>query len=364
MYSSWGHNLKINLFGESHGPAIGVTLEGLPPGFPLDFSAIQAHLQRRAPGRSPWSSARQEADVPQFLSGLYQGKTTGTPLTAIIPNTDAHSDDYASHRLMPRPGHADCTGHIHYQGHQDPRGGGHFSGRLTAPLTLAGAICLQILRSCHGITIQAHIAEIASILDATYSPLNPQLDVASQSFPVINRAQGERMIAAIQSAHERGDSVGGIIEAVATGLPMGIGGPLWGRLNAQLAYMLMAIPGFKGIEFGTGFEAARMTGSIHNDPFSPSTEHPFNRASNHAGGLEGGITNGMPLILRCAVKPTASIQLPQASIDLQTHTPELCVTQGRHDPCIVPRAVPVVESAIALVLLDNLLDPSTPHEPH
>ncbi|MCL1888196.1 MAG: chorismate synthase [Kiritimatiellaeota bacterium] len=326
MSSTWGHNLKISLFGESHGPAVGVTLDGLPPSEALDLDAIQKHLARRAPGANIGDTPRREPDAPEILSGFFNGKTTGTPLCAIIRNHDAQSADYSTIE-KPRPGHADLTGALRYNHANDPRGGGHFSGRLTAPLTFAGAVCLQILAR-RGVTIHARIVEIAGIAD------------------------GEKILAAIQAARGAGDSVGGIVECVATGLPAGLGDPIFGNVESRVASLLFAIPAVKGVEFGAGFGVARMRGSQCNDAPFYDGDGEVRRASNNAGGIEGGITNGMPLVVRCAFKPTPSIALTQSTVNLATRKNDTLETKGRHDACIVPRAVPVVESAVAIALLD------------
>lgn len=327
-----GTHLHLSLFGESHGPYIGCTLHGLPPGHPIDFPHLHSHLARRAPGHHPLTTPRREPDLPQFISGLYNGHTTGAPLTALIPNTDTRPTDYDPH--IPRPGHADLTAHIRYQGYNDPRGGGHLSGRLTAPLTLAGALCLQLLAPRH-ITITSHITSIGP-----HTP--PDLD------------------AAIARARDSGDSLGGTLTCTATGLPPGLGNPLYDTIQSRLAALLFSIPAVKALEFGDGFHSTLLTGSQNNDPIYYDSTGAITRPTNHAGGLEGRLTNGQPLVLRLAIKPTPSISLPQPSINLTTQTNTTLTTLGRHDPCILPRALPVIESAVALILLDFLLPTLTP----
>ena len=320
MSSIWGHNLKISLFGESHGPAIGVTLDGLPPGEEIDFEKIKTHLARRAPGNHISDTPRREPDEVEILSGVYNNKTTGTPLAAIIRNRDVRSGDYAELVARPRPGHADITGALRYNHFNDPRGGGHFSGRLTAPLTFAGGVCLQILEH-RGIQINARVFEIGDV----------------------------------EIARKEGDSVGGMVECLATGIPAGIGNPIFGNVESRVASILFAIPAVKGVEFGAGFGVAKMRGSESNDaPYFDGAGN-LQRRTNHAGGIEGGITNGMPLVVRCAFKPTPSIAREQDTVNLVTRQNDVIKIKGRHDVCIVPRAVVVVESAVAVALLD--LDP-------
>ena len=353
MSSMWGNKIRISLFGESHGPAIGVVIDGLPPGFELNMEQIAAHMRRRAPGNFPWSTTRKEADRAEILSGMYNGKTCGTPLAAIIHNTNTRSGDYARFGTTPRPGHSDLTGHLRYNGANDPRGGGHFSGRITAPLTFAGAICMQMLKA-RGITVSAHIYEIAGIRDVEVDESQFPFEVATKDFPVVDDACGLQMQDAIQSAYAKKDSVGGIVEAVATGFPAGIGNPFFDRVETRLAAIMMSIPATKGVEIGRGFDVARSTGSQNNDPIFVDEAGRITRKSNHAGGVEGGISNGMPIVLRCAFKPTASVGVEQDSINLETMKNDKLEVHGRHDPCVVPRAVPVVESAMALTLLDLL----------
>jgi chorismate synthase len=358
MSSIWGKNLQISLFGESHGPAIGVVIDGLPPGFAIDEAVIEAFARRRAPGRTPWSTARKEADSAEILSGLYCGRTSGAPLCAIIRNTDTRSSDYAELKLKPRPGHADLTAEYRYRGHQDPRGSGHFSGRLTAPLAFAGAVCSQIL-AAKGVTAAAHIAEIAGIADLKFNPLtldSGQLDdLAARDFPVLDSAAGSKMVEAVLAAAEAGDSVGGIVEGIIYGLPAGLGDPMFAGIESRLAGLLYGIPAVKGVEFGAGFAATRMRGSQHNDvPCMKDGAIDFR--SNHCGGILGGISNGMPVVFRVAVKPTASIAKTQRTINLATRQDDELAVRGRHDPCIVPRVTPVIEAAAAVFALDLLLD--------
>jgi len=347
--SQYGEHLHLTIFGQSHAPAIGMTLEGLPAGEAIDMEALQGFLNRRAPGQNEWSTPRKEADVPEFLSGLVGNVTCGTPLTAIIRNTNTRSGDYAGLSVVPRPGHADFTAAVKYGGHADFAGGGAFSGRLTAPLCIAGGICLQLLRR-QGITVISRIAAIGGVTDT--APLTAP--TAEKPFPVVEDAAGEAIRAAIAAAKAEGDSVGGIIECAVLGLPVGLGGPLFDGMEGKIASIIFGIPAVKGIEFGAGFAAAALRGSENNDAFTVENG-TVKTVTNHCGGILGGITNGMPLTFRTAFKPTPSIAKEQQSVNLTSLTPETLRVQGRHDPCIVPRAVPCVEAAAAVAVYDALL---------
>lgn len=347
--SQYGEHLHLTIFGQSHAPAIGMTLEGLPAGEAIDMEALQGFLNRRAPGQNGWSTPRKEADVPEFLSGLVGNVTCGAPLTAIIRNTNIRSGDYAGLSVVPRPGHADFTAAVKYGGHADFAGGGAFSGRLTAPLCIAGGICLQLLRR-RGITVISRIAAIGGVTDT--APLTAS--TAGKPFPVVEDAAGEAIRAAIAAAKAEGDSVGGIIECAVLGLPVGLGGPLFDGMEGKIASIIFGIPAVKGIEFGAGFAAAALRGSENNDAFTVENG-TVKTVTNHCGGILGGITNGMPLTFRTAFKPTPSIAKEQQSVNLTSLTPETLRVQGRHDPCIVPRAVPCVEAAAAVAVYDALL---------
>ena len=353
MGSIWGNNLKISLFGESHGAGIGVVIDGLPSGEVLDLNEIREHMKRRAPGGQTWSTKRKEADDVSILSGFFQGKTTGTPLCGEIRNTDTRSGDYAQLTEKPRPGHADLTAFARYNGANDPRGGGHFSARIMAPFTFAGAVCMQILKK-KGVTVQAHIYEIGGVSDTEYDGMILPESIAHKEFPVLDDIRGEEMKKRIEQMRADGDSIGGIVECIAVGFPAGIGNPIFDNMESRLSSILFGIPAVKGIEFGAGFEAARKTGSENND--SPSiTGNGIRLTSNNCGGIEGGISNGMPIVFRCAFKPTPSISKEQDTINLATMKNDKLNLQGRHDPCVVPRAVPIVESAAAIALLDMLI---------
>ena len=356
MASYLGEHIHVSVFGQSHSPAIGVVVDGLPAGERVDMEELGRFLKRRAPGQNATSTPRKEADLPQFLSGLVDNVTCGAPLAALIENTNTRSQDYAQLRDKPRPGHADFTAQVKYGGFQDVAGGGHFSGRLTAPLCIAGGICLQMLKR-RGIEVAAHIASIAGGADRPFDPMGESVETMDAlkraPFPVLDEKAGERMRKAILQAKEEGDSVGGIVECLVTGVPAGLGEPMFSGMENRLAAALFGIPAVKGVEFGAGFGVAKMRGSENNDPFTVK-DGKLVTETNHAGGILGGITNGMPLVFRLAVKPTPSIAKQQQTVSLSKKQVEELVVTGRHDPCIVPRAVPVVEAVTALVLTDLL----------
>lgn len=353
MSSTYGDHLKLSIFGQSHGAAIGMTLDGIPAGLPVDNEALSTFLRRRAPGQGSYATPRKEADAPEFLSGVLDGFTCGAPITAVIHNTNTRSGDYANLRDCPRPGHADYTAQIKYGGYQDVAGGGHFSGRLTAPLCIAGGLCKQWLE-LNGIRIGAHIASIAGIEDSTLNPLSPELDEINNPFPVLDAKKGTAMTEAIAEARRDGDSVGGVVACAVTGLPAGLGEPMFGGMESKLSQILYGIPAVKGVEFGAGFALSRLRGSESNDSFRVR-DGQIVTVTNRCGGILGGITNGMPLLLRVAIKPTPSISRPQESVRLSTMENCALEVKGRHDPCIVPRAVPVVEAAVAIALCDLML---------
>lgn len=358
MSSTWKRNLSLSLFGESHGTAIGVVIDNLPAGEAIDMDALRSFLARRAPRKDLLSTQRREKDIPQILSGLMEGKTTGTPLTAIIQNVDAHSQDYNNIAHVARPGHADFTGHIRYHGFNDIRGGGHFSGRLTAPLVFAGAICGQILER-RNIFTGAHIFSVYNTFDTPFHPTdisNELLEsIKQKNFPVIDDEQGRKMMIEIEKARQEQDSVGGIIECIATGIPAGLGSPMFDGLENTIAQLIFGIPAVKGLEFGDGFTSTQLRGSENNDSFIIRDDNIIT-ATNHHGGILGGISSGMPLLLRVAMKPTASISREQKTVDYKNMTETNIVIQGRHDPCIVTRAVPVVEAAVNIAVLSHLME--------
>ena len=343
--------MNYTIFGESHGPAIGVTLTDVPSGIVIDQALLDHELSRRATGKSPLSTARKEADRVEFLSGVFQGRTTGTPLCMVIRNSDQHSGDYDAIRFLARPGHGDLTGFVRYQGFNDYRGGGHFSGRLTAPLVAAGAIAKMALRD-RGVLTAAHIASVGTVSDDPIDLARPDMEALAacgrQPFPTLSQSAGAAMQALILQCRQEQDSVGGSIQCVVTGLPAGLGAPDFDR-NAEtiFARQLFAIPAIKGLEFGSGFALAAMRGSQANDPWRRGPQGPVTD-TNHNGGILGGITNGMPVVFQVAIKPTPSIARPQKTIHMLTGEETEITIQGRHDPCIVHRAVPVVEAAAAL----------------
>lgn len=353
MSSTFGENLKLTIFGQSHGAAIGMTLDGIPAGLSVNVDELQSFLNRRAPGQNNWSTPRKEADAPEFLAGIVDGYTCGAPIAAMIRNTNTRSGDYDNLKDCPRPGHADYTAQIKYGGYQDAAGGGHFSGRLTAPLCIAGGLCKQWLEDM-GIRIGAHIVQIGTEKGVNFDPMHPQLDQVGQIFPTLTAESAEAFQNAISDARCQGDSVGGVIECAAVGLPAGIGDPMFDGVENRIAQIIFGIPAVKGVEFGAGFAAATMTGSQNNDPFVVE-DGQIRTATNNCGGILGGITNGMPLVFRVGIKPTPSIAKEQQSVSLSRVENTSLTVQGRHDPCIVPRAVPVVEAAAAIAIFDMIL---------
>lgn len=350
-----GKKLQVSVFGQSHSKAIGAVIDGLPAGFSVDEEKVRRFMARRAPGKAKFATSRKEADSPVVLSGLLDGVTCGAPLGVLIENTNTRSADYDNLRLTPRPAHSDYAAAVRYNGFNDISGGGHFSGRLTAPLCYAGAICLQILEE-KGVFVRAHIASVANIADTPFDKVNVQTDdIAAKAFPVLSDAQGEKMQAAIEAARKDCDSVGGVIECAVAGLPAGIGDPMFDGVENQLAKNLFGIPAVKGLEFGSGFAGSTLRGSQNNDAFCVAQNGEIRTATNNHGGILGGITSGMPVVFRVAMKPTPSIAKEQQSVNLETKNEETLKIVGRHDPCIVPRAVPVVEAVTAITVLDMLL---------
>ncbi len=358
MSSFFANNIKISIFGQSHSKAIGVVADGLPFGFKPDMDKLQEFMGRRAPGKNKFSTKRKEKDEFIILSGIKNEALCGAPFAAEIPNSDTRSQDYSQLKDIPRPGHADLTAQLKYKGFQDEAGGGHFSGRLTAPLCLVGGICIQILES-EGIYIGSHIYNIAGVADEAFDPVKVTKDsfsgLDSKVIPTISADAGEKMAEKINSAREDGDSVGGIIECAVTGLPAGLGEPMFDGMENRIASIIFAIPAVKGIEFGAGFDVCNMRGSENNDSYTVKEGKVVSETNNH-GGILGGITSGMPLIFRAAFKPTPSIFKKQKSVSLSEMKEKELEINGRHDPCIVPRAVPCVEAAAAIAVLDAYLD--------
>lgn len=361
MPSSFGNTLRVSIFGQSHSAGIGCVVEGLPSGHHVDLDALAAFMARRAPGQGSWTTPRAEPDAVKVVAGLnVRGDTCGAPLALLIENTNTRSQDYDRLLTHPRPGHADWPAQAKWGGSQDVRGGGHFSGRLTAPLCAAGGIARAILGE-RGVRVVAHLASIAEVEDEPFAPLpgtvlDRQLEAVTAARPLttIDSAVARRMAQAIDAARGDQDSVGGTIECVATGLPAGVGSPMFDGLENLLARVLFGIPAIKGVEFGAGFAAARLRGSEDNDPWHTDGSEVM-PTSNNAGGILGGLSTGAPIILRVAIKPTSSISRPQQTIDMARGKDDTVEVAGRHDPCIAPRAVPVVEATCALALLDAWL---------
>lgn len=358
MTSYKGECLEVNIFGKSHAPEIGVEIEGLPAGKSVDMDALLRFMARRAPGRNEYSTARREADIPEVEYGLRDGVTEGGRLRAVIRNSDRRSGDYEKLKSIPRPGHADYTASVKFGDNWDNRGGGQFSGRLTAPLCIAGGICMQLLEEI-GVVVGAHASFIGGVSDTPFHPVEVDGEtlerVKTGGFPTLSPEAGEEMKAAIARAKADGDSVGGIIECAVVGLPVGLGDALFGGLEGRIAKAVFGIPAVKGIEFGAGFGASQLRGSENNDPYIVENGKIRTAGNNH-GGILGGISSGMPLIFRAAIKPTPSIGKAQDSVDMSSLTPVRLETGGRHDPCIVPRAVPCVEAAAAVAIYDAYLE--------
>lgn len=359
MRGSFGQHFKLTIFGESHGGAIGTVIDGIPAGTPLDEAEIARQMARRAPGNDPTATARREPDRVRIVSGLFEGRATGTPLCGLIENTNTRSGDYAQLRAKMRPGHADYAGHVKYEGYNDPRGGGHFSGRLTAPLVFAGSIARALLAQ-RGIAIGAHIAAIGEVQDAPFDAVNLDsttlLRLQESRFPLLNPSREAAMRARVAEARAEDDSVGGIIECAAVGVPAGIGSPFFGSVESVTSQLLFSIPAVKSVEFGDAGWMARMRGSQANDAMTFGEDGRVACLTNHNGGVTGGITNGMPVVFRVCVKPTPSIARAQQTVDLVTGESATLAISGRHDPCIVPRAAVVVESALAIALCELMMD--------
>ena len=353
MKNTFGQHMGITLFGESHGAAIGAVLDGLCPGTVINEENIRRMLRLRKP-QGAISTARQEKDEFEIVSGAVNGVATGTPLCLLIRNHDKRSGDYAAMETLMRPGHADYPAQCKYHGYHDKRGGGHFSGRITAALVAAGAICHSALRD-KGISIGTHISRCAGIPDRSFKDLNSDIVTLSESlFPVLDSAAGEKMEAAILAAKESGDSVGGVLETAIVGLPAGVGEPWFDTFESMLSHMLFSVPAVKGVEFGDGFALADMRGSVANDPLRYENGTVVT-ATNHGGGIGGGITNGMPVIFRCAVKPTPSIAKEQPTVDIAAKENASLTIKGRHDPAIVHRARIVIDAVTAIAVYDMLL---------
>ncbi len=358
MASTYGHSLRLSIFGQSHSEAIGCSLDGMPAGVPIDLDALQAFCDRRAPGRDETATKRKEADRVHVLCGLSEGHTCGAPFAAVIENTNTRSADYSGLRRVPRPGHADWPAYVRYGNWHDVAGGGHFSGRLTAPLCIAGGIAIQALEQ-KGIRVSAHIQQVAGIEDTRLNDLAfdeaQRTAVLENSLPCIDESAAQSMRQAILAARDELDSVGGIVECAVYGVPAGIGDPMFDGIENRIGQIAFGIPAVKGVEFGAGFAVANMRGSQDNDPYRIQNDTVV-PTTNNAGGALGGITTGAPIVFRLAFKPTPSIAKEQLSVDLEESCDTELSIHGRHDPCIVARAVPVVEAAAALAVLDAMLD--------
>jgi len=358
MSGIYGMNIKMAIYGESHGASIGLVIDGVPPGLQLDLEQIEKEMARRAPGKNQLSTQRKESDSFAIQSGFFEGYTTGTPLCVVIKNSDQHSKDYSILKDKMRPGHADYAGFVRYQGFNDYRGGGHFSGRLTAPLVFMGAVAKQALAQA-GILVGAHILQIADIKEENFNPLGIEdkkiVELAGKDFAVMDDAVGEKMQAKILEAKAELNSVGGVIEAMVTNVPAGLGAPYFDSVESRLSHALFSVPAVKGVEFGDGFDISAMTGAEANDQLHYA-DGKVVAETNHNGGITGGITNGMPVIFRVAIKPTPSISREQKTISLQEKCDTTLTIVGRHDPCIVQRAVPVIEAVTAWTMWDLLLE--------
>lgn len=354
MSGVWGNKIKYSIFGESHGKAIGITIDGLESGIELDLEEIRREMRRRVPGKNKLSTARNEKDEFEILSGYFNGKTTGTPICAIIRNSDQHSKDYEKTKNLMRPGHADYTGFIKYNGFNDYRGGGHFSGRLTAPIVFAGAVAKQVLNK-KGIVVGSHIKSIGNVEEEFFPEIDIEENIikelGNKEFPTLDEDKGLKMQNLILKMREEMDSVGGVVECAVLNLPSGIGSPFFGSVESVLSSLLFSIPAVKGVEFGAGFNIAKMKGSEANDEFHIENEK-IKTYTNNNGGILGGITSGMPLVFRMAFKPTPSIAKEQKTVDISRGENTTIKIQGRHDPCIVQRAVPVVEAVAAMGILE------------
>lgn len=355
MGSCFGSKVKISVFGESHGTAIGVVIDGLPSGEKIDLDEIYAQMARRAPGNDKTATPRKEADRPEIIAGLLDGVTTGAPLAAVIHNTNTRSADYGNIMSAPRPGHSDYTAFLRYDGFNDVRGGGHFSGRLTANLVFAGAVIRQILKR-KGIEIAAHIYSIGDVCDEPFNPTGISQELIDrlnkEKFALVNSEKEDELRAAVDAVRVKGDSIGGVVECIVQGMPSGIGEPMFGGVENVISSVVFGVPAVKGIEFGSGFAGSRTTGSQNNDEFYYDENGTVRTRTNNHGGALGGITSGMPILFRAAVKPTSSISIEQNTINLQTKENTTLSVKGRHDPCIVTRAVSVIEAAAAIAVIN------------
>lgn len=354
--NSIGSFFQVTLIGESHGECVGVVMDGVPPGYSIDIDEINGEMARRRPGQSKVTSSRREPDIVEIISGMFNGKTTGAPVTVITRNKDVDSSKYEKFKCIPRPGHADYPTMVKYGGFHDYRGSGRFSGRLTAGLVMAGSLAKQILEKVVDLTLGAHVREIGGIRYHGEVQLeNVRERVERSIVRCYDAGTSEKMITRIEEARVEKDSVGGIVECIVEGIPAGLGDPFFNSMESNISKMMFSIGGIKGIEFGAGFKVAGMKGSENNDGYRIDDSGAIEIQSNNSGGILGGISTGNPIVFRVAVKPTSSIGKKQQSIDISSMKNVDLEYEGRHDPCIVPRAVPVIEAATCIVLLDFMM---------
>lgn len=353
MGSIFGKNLKLSIFGESHGAGVGAVIDGFPAGVLVDEVAIRRELDRRRPGQSGWSTPRSESDLPQVISGIYKGYSTGTPIAVVFKNQDTRSGDYENIEVHDRPSHGDYTGRIKYNGFNDPRGGGHFSGRLTTGMVYAGSLAKQLLAGKYGIYIKGHVSQVGSVKDMELEKAIAEGKILEGDFPMFDEARAYSAVQLIETTRKNGDSVGAKISVAAMGVSVGYGNPIFDNLESLISGALFSVPGVKGVSFGAGFDVVEMTGSEGNDRFISKDGHVMTE-SNHSGGINGGISNGMPIVVHVALRPTPSIGLIQETLKGNGEMGHL-VIKGRHDPCIGPRALPVIEGMLAFALLDSIL---------
>ncbi len=353
MGSVIGKNLKLTIFGESHGAGVGAVIDGFPPGVLIDEVGIRRELDRRRPGQNNWSTPRSESDLPQVISGIYKGYSTGTPIAVIFKNQDTKSVDYENVEIHDRPSHGDYTGRVKYKGFNDPRGGGHFSGRLTTGIVYAGSLAKQVLAADYGISIKGHISQVGTVKDLDIEKAISESRLLNSEFPMYDDSKAVEAMALIEQTRKNQDSIGAKISVAAIGMPVGYGNPIFDNIESYLSSAIFSIPGVKGVSFGSGFDVIEMCGSQGNDRFI-SKDGKVMTETNHSGGINGGITNGMPITVHVAIKPTPSIGMVQDTLKGNGEMGPLKI-KGRHDPCIGPRALPVIEAILAFALLDIIL---------
>lgn len=353
MGNIYGHSLKVSIFGESHGNGIGIVLDGLEPGLVIDMEEVRRQMARRAPGQK-LGTPRREADQVEILSGIRDNTTCGTPICGVIYNQNTRSQDYERTKMLLRPSHADYTGHVKYRGYEDYRGGGHFSGRITAPLVFAGALCRQALEK-RGVTVGSHIVRLQDVTEAPFTAADLTEEtlrrLGTETVPVLQKGHADTIGLRIEKARMELNSLGGKVETAIVGVPAGLGDPFFDSMESRLSQILFSVPAVKGLSFGIGEQFAALTGTQANDPYTVE-DGRIRTATNHNGGILGGITSGMPVVFSTVIKPTPSISRPQQTVNLETMQPETLEIVGRHDPCIVPRAIPVLEAAAMIAIYD------------